>query len=93
MSKNKKLSTTANSSFNQLAEQLGMALMTAATVTGMLELPNHLNNRVVLPGQPSFVMAENDEFNNPVRREKEEVAPHFTSYSAAQRTPSRASKR
>lgn len=71
-----------------------MLLMTAATVTGMLELPNHPNNRVVLPGQPVFVMAnENDELNNPIRREREESAPHFISYAIAQRTPSRASKK
>ena len=76
-----------------LAEQVGMLLMATATVTGMMELPNHPNNRVILPGQPSFAMAtENEEQNNPIRREREETEQHYISYSVSQRTPGRASK-
>jgi hypothetical protein len=88
------LTTLAGERLNQLATQVGMTLMAAATITGMLELPNHPNSRVVLPGQPVFAWAnENDELNNPVRREKEESAPHFISYAISQRTVPRASKK
>ena len=94
MSQNKNITTTVQDNIQQLAGQLGLVLMTAATVTGMLELPNHANNKIILPGQPSFATAtENDETTNPIRREKEEAAPHYMSYAITQRTPSRASKK
>jgi len=94
MSQNKNVATTVNDRLTQAAGQAGLLLMTAATITGMMELPNHANNRVVLPGQPVFVAAtENDELNNPVRREREESAPHFISYAVTQRTSSRAAKK
>jgi hypothetical protein len=94
MSQNKKMVTTAQDYLTHLAAQLGIVLMTAATVTGMLELPNHPNSKVVLPGQPAYILAsEDEELNNPVRREREETAPHFISYSETQRTTSRAAKK
>jgi hypothetical protein len=95
MSQNKNnMITTAQNNLTHLAAQLGIVLMTAATVTGMMELPNHPNNKVVLPGQPAYILAsEDEEINNPVRREREETAPHFISYSETQRTTSRAAKK
>lgn len=94
MSQNKNIATAAQESIQQFAGQLGLTLMAAATVTGMLELPNHANSRIILPGQPSFAaVTDNEEANNPIRREKEEAAPHYMSYAITQRTPSRASKK
>ena len=89
------ITTTAIENLNHLANQLGMTLMAAAAVAGMLELPNHPNNRVVLPGQPILALANEDsELNNPIRREREEEsAPHFISYAVTQRTVSRASRK
>jgi len=89
----KKINIIQKSSENlaRLAEQAGILLMTAAAVTGMLELPDHPNNKIIVPGQPSFTLAsENDELNNPIRREKEESEPHFAGYSITRRTPSKA---
>ena len=77
----------------EVAQQGGMMLMALAVTVGMLELPNHPNNRVIAPSQTSFALAiENGEENNPVRREREETAPHFINYSVIQRTPARSGK-
>ena len=95
MSKNKKVVNNTLENIQQSAGQLGLVLMAAATVTGVMELPDRggANSRVVLPGQPSFVQASDSEQEiNPVRREKEETDSHYISYSETQRTPSRASK-
>jgi hypothetical protein len=77
----------------EIAAQAGLILMTAAVTLGMLELPDHTNGKIILPGQPSFAFAgDNEEANNPIRREREESAPHFISYSEVQRTPSRSGR-
>ncbi len=79
---------------SKVSEQIGMLLMTAAAVTGMLELPSHPNNRVVVPNQPTFEMSNvSDELNNPIRREREDPAPHYMNYSVTQRTHSRAANK
>jgi hypothetical protein len=96
MSKTKTNITTITAGhLNQLTARIGMTLMAAAAVAGMLELPTHPNNRVVLPGQPIMAMTNEDsELNSPIRREREEEsAPHFISYAITQRTVSRASRR
>jgi hypothetical protein len=95
--KNNKIKTkTAADKLSQAGSQLGVMLMTAAVTLGMLELPEHPNSRVVVPGQPAFVFAENSgdaNPNNPIRREREEeTGPHYISYSVAERTPSRTGK-
>ncbi|HVV25876.1 MAG TPA: hypothetical protein VHC21_02495 [Candidatus Saccharimonadales bacterium] len=78
---------------NEVAAQAGLVLMTAAVTLGMLELPDHANSKVVMPSQPSFVLAnENEEANNPIRREREDTEPHFISYSEVQRTASRSGR-
>ena len=75
------------------SHQVGLMLMTAAVTIGMLELPDHPNNKVIVPNQPAFAYAGNNiedtNLNNPVRREREEAGPHYISYSVNQRTPSR----
>ena len=77
----------------EIASQAGLILMTAAVTLGMLELPEHSNAKIALPNQPSFAFAgENEEANNPIRREREESAPHFISYSEVQRTAPRSGR-
>lgn len=90
--KQKSKSELASIQISKITEQLGMLLMTAAAVTGMLELPNHINNRIILPRQPSFEMSNDySELTDPIRREREDPAPHYANYSVTQRTPSRSS--
>jgi hypothetical protein len=88
---------TPTEQLTKLSQQAGLLLMTAAVTMGMIELPEHANNKVILPTQPTFAFATNNtgEFdpNNPVRREREETGPHYISYSIAQRTPGRTGKR
>lgn len=66
--------------------------MTAAATVGMLELPDHPNARIVVPSQPALVAVTSGEDTNPLRREREETAPHHISYSETQRTPGRTGK-
>jgi hypothetical protein len=78
----------------KISAQIGMTLMTLAAVTGMLELPSHTDTRVVLPGQPSFALSNDyNQLNDPIRREREDPAPHYASYSIIQRTHSRAASK
>ncbi len=89
LKKSKKLQKTSDK-LTEMAQQGGIMLMTLAATAGMLELPEHPNNRVVLPSQPAFVTAnEDDELNNPLRSESQETDQHYISYSVAQRTPAR----
>ncbi len=80
-----------------MTRQAGLLLMTAAVTMGMIELPEHPNNKVIVPNQPAFAFANNDTAdnnpNNPIRREREETGPHYTSYNINQRTPGRTGKR
>ena len=96
MSKNKK-NQKATDKITEAAARSGFMLMAAAATLGMLELPEHPNNRIVMPNQPVFAMAvqngeEPGQAANQMLREREEVAPHYMSYSVAQRTPSRSGK-
>jgi hypothetical protein len=82
-----------NTNLTELAQQAGVVLMTVAATVGLLELPEHPNSRIVVPNQPSLVtVGVNSESNNPLRREREETAPHHISYSEIQRTPGRTGK-
>jgi len=92
LTKTKKVKTTTDT-VAEFSQQLGMLLMTAAATVGMLELPDHPGTKIALPNQPIFArVTENEENNNPLRREREEAAPHYISYSVTQRTPSRSGK-
>ncbi|MDB5164497.1 MAG: hypothetical protein JWL89_123 [Candidatus Saccharibacteria bacterium] len=84
----------ANINLTELAQQAGIVLMTVAATVGLLELPEHPNARIVVPNQPSLVAVgvNNEGGNNPLRREREETAPHHISYSEIQRTPGRTGK-
>jgi hypothetical protein len=79
-------------SLADVAQQLGMVLMATAATVGMLELPDHPNSRLIVPNQPALVAVTAEEGNNPLRREREETAPHHISYSETQRTPGRTGK-
>jgi len=78
---------------NLLAQQTGLLLLSAAVTAGMLELPDR-GSRIVVPNQPAFAWANENEptNNNSVRRENEETEQHYISYSVAQRTPSRSGR-
>ncbi len=82
---------TTTTSLSSVSQQIGMVLMTAAATFGMLELPDHPRAKIVVPNQPAFAFAAevSSQANNPLRREREESAPHYISYSVAQRTPGR----
>ncbi len=89
-----KIETLVKQNIENYSANLGVLLMTAATVVGMLELPDHAAsaNRFILPGQVVRVEASNDLeqlANNPVRRESEETTQRYVSYAQTQRTPSR----
>ena len=93
MLQNKNIIESSADHLTAIAGQAGLMLMTLATITGMVELPNHPNSRIIVPGQVSFAAANiNEALNNPLRREREESAPHYISYSVNQRTPSRSGK-
>lgn len=89
--KNKNAQPFADSLQN-IGRNLGIVLMTGAATLGMLELPDH-SNRVALTPQPAFVINENNELNNPLRREREEETADYTlTYNVSQRSPSTAGK-
>ncbi len=92
LAKTKKVKTTTEK-LGEVSQQIGILLMTTAATVGMLELPDHQGAKIVLPNQPIFAkVTENEDFANPLRREREESAPHYISYSEVQRTPSRSGK-
>lgn len=83
---------TNTKSLEQISQNIGLVLMSAAATFGMLELPDHPNAKVVVPNQPVFAFAtqlSEEGNNNVLRREREESAPHYISYSVTQRTPGR----
>ena len=79
---------------SEAAMQGGIILMAAAATLGMLELPDHQNSKVIVPNQPAFAVAAHggDDPNNILQREREEVSPHYISYSVVQRTPTRSGR-
>ncbi|MDL2342270.1 MAG: hypothetical protein QFB87_04305 [Patescibacteria group bacterium] len=76
-----------NKNITSAARQLGMILMTVATVAGLVEMPERPQKAALLT--PAYVLAGDTKDANPVRREREEAGPHYISYSATQRTPGR----
>lgn len=77
-----------------IGQQFGMVLMTAAATVGILEFADRPSSRVIVPSYSAFAYASNlvSQNENPLRREKEESAPHYISYSVAQRTPGRSGR-
>jgi hypothetical protein len=85
---------TSQNLLQRYSSELGVAIMTLATVVGMLELPDHsVNTRYILPGQPIKVTVNDmNDMTNPIRRDKEDTNQEYVSYSESQRTPSRSGK-
>ena len=76
----------------ETVQQLGIVLMAAATLMGVVEIPEHAN-RVKMQAQPAFAFAaEHAENGSTLRREREETGPHYISYDLTQRTPARSGK-
>lgn len=90
------IQTDAKQALNNLAANAGLLLMTAAATTLMLELPDHPNARATLNTQPVFnapgSTVEQQMPDNQLRRERDEVGPHYISYGVSQRIPSRSGK-
>ena len=72
------------------AQRAGLLVMGTAMALSVLDLSDEAK-RIVLPTQPVLVRAE-ESSDNQMRREREETAPHFISYSEVQRTPSRSGR-
>jgi hypothetical protein len=83
----------ASSFVDDLPTHMGIILMTALTAFSSLDLSvNHIRSQVALPNRPVLALQlENNEINS-IRRERDETAPHYISYSETQRTPSRSAK-
>ncbi len=97
MSNKTKTNISALDKIGEISQQAGLLLMTAAVTLGMVEIPEHVNNKIVLPVEAVYSQVggagANDETNSTLRREKEESGPHYVSYSSIQRTHARAGKR
>jgi hypothetical protein len=97
LTKNKKPQTKTNR-LSHAAAQAGYLLMAGIATIGMTDTLDHLNNRVVVPGQPVFAYENvgpepNDQGNNSMRREREDLESHYISYSVVQRTARRTGRR
>lgn len=91
MSKIKTVETFKDRSL-ETVQQLGFVLMAAATLVGVVEMPEH-GNRMNMLVQPTFTFASGHSGSgSTLRREREETAPHYISYEITQRTPARSGK-
>jgi hypothetical protein len=77
-----------------LLTSLSIAVMTFAVMLGLVNDPTSIDRRSIVPVQMNLSSALSGvQGNNPLRREREESAPHYISYSESQRTPGRSGKR
>ena len=76
-----------NINITSYTRQIGFALMTIATVAGLVEVPERPLKAAMLI--PAYAVTSQSSGSNPLRREREEAGPHYISYSATQRTPGR----
>jgi hypothetical protein len=78
------------------AKKLGYGVLAGMATIGMLDMPNHLASRIPMPRQPALAYVQNnietDEQVNSIRRERDELEPHYISYSEVQRTATRVGK-
>ncbi len=78
---------------SDLALGLGLMLMTAAVSVEVLGINHPKHEKAVLNKADANVVDSKSEFESSAqRRESQEHSPHYVSYSAMQRTPSRAGK-
>ncbi len=76
-----------------IQKNIGISVMTVAAIVGMLELPDHNVKKVITPIFVSPLSGNiASQLNNPIRRDKEEMATEYVSYSESQRTPGRFGK-
>ena len=83
------------SALTKISSQIGIVLMSVATTFGMVEINNHAKAQILVPARAVFA-SENqitqNSNNSSILRDREEIAPHFISYSETQRTPSRSGR-
>ncbi|HUA13637.1 MAG TPA: hypothetical protein VL989_04000 [Candidatus Sulfotelmatobacter sp.] len=95
MSNKTKIEKTTLEKMSQLSTQLGVLLMSVATTVGMIEINNHVKTQVLTPAR-AVVSSENqveENYNSSnLVKDRDDVAPHFISYSETQRTPSRSGR-
>lgn len=90
--------TDAAEQVSDIAQKIGFVTMTTAAVIGAVQTSDksRLVRFAVMPNipvlAPDFNTGANDNNSNTLRREREETAPHFISFSQTQRTPSRSGK-
>ncbi len=93
--KTKNINTFQNVSSNlaTAGQNLGVVVMAAATMFGLVEVSNHQMLRGAVAVQPAFSIADFSntpkEEGSTQRREREESGPHYVSYGISQRTPGR----
>ena len=71
------------------AQQVGFIMMATAAMLMLVEVAEHRLREVIAP-QVAHTSQHSEQGNDPMRREREETGPHYTSYGIAQRTPGRA---
>lgn len=80
----------ASPNIHEIAKMTGLVLMAMAATLGMLELPDDQKSRVAINTQPVVVnTGQRGVEESQLRRERDEVHPHYVSYSSFQRTPGR----
>jgi hypothetical protein len=97
MSTKTKTDKTLIDSANEVAANAGLVLMMAAAAAGFVELPSQHEKKAMLTQQPVYAFAggqndSNDGNHMTLRRERDDISPHYVSYSAYQRTPGRTGK-
>lgn len=76
----------------EITQQAGVLAMTTAALLSVIQLPDQPKKLAILPKAMTLAPALAEEDTNQLRREQEETAPHYISYSVAQRTPARSGR-
>jgi len=80
---------------SETAKAIGLTIMTAAAVVESVGIhgPKHEKAVLVKADSPSSIVNVQEDFKATAqRREREEHTPHYSGYSATQRSPSRTGK-
>jgi hypothetical protein len=84
------------STFQAALGNLGLLMMTASATLLTVEVPERHQPKVIVPAQPLFAVADQGAFqpghDSEQRRERDEIHPHYGSYSTNQRTPARSGR-
>src|SRR5438309_873409 len=90
-----KIESNIFSRAHESAMNVGLVLMAVAATAGIIEVPHSEEKRALITHQPVFAFAGNqadNSFDHSQRRERDDIGPHYVSYSAFQRTPGRTGK-